>query len=318
MRKYPTPWQYLVDIIAQGRLKAAYASNDRKVRAAHDVAYRGLTEDEVVFEALPARKDGKLAYSMTSKVRGFKLAEVPFVTGSLAKMVKQNANLMVAHEDLATSQITGFYFCEDADQLHLLVHPNSNIHEALKMTGYEFEPQHYNVQAYAERDVVLQADGVVTIKHPVVAGEIYISHVQPYVPPIENRGVVSGFIAEDEPAYQSSLQEAPVKFATEPYDPSAPYVAKEAQPESLPEIPALDKAPAVGEEAGIPGYVAPSFTELTEDAVAKTVAIQEAAAVVPVSIPEEAVVEETAEAVVEEAPVEEVKPVVQIQKSKRK
>lgn len=275
MRKYPTPWQYLVDIIAQGRLKAAYASNDRKVRAAHDAAYRGLTEDEVVFEALPARKDGKLAYSMTSKVRGFKLAEVPFVTGSLAKMVKQNANLMAVHEDLATSQITGFYFCEDADQLHLLVHPNSNIHEALKMTGYEFEPQHYNVQAYAERDNVLQANGVVTIKHPVVAGEIYISHVQPYVAPV---------------------QEAPIQFSEETYQAKLKTVV-------------ADVAAEAGEQ-----QVDISATVLAEEAADKSVAIQEAASVVPVSIPAEEVVEETAE----EAPVEEAKPVVQIQKSKRK
>lgn len=179
MRKYPTPWQYLVDIVAQGRLKAAYASGDRKVRDLTDKNFRGLNEDEVVFEAVPGvRKDGKLAYSMTCKVRGFKIAELQFATGSLAKMVMRNANLMGTHEDLNTSQITGFYFCEDADQLHLLVHPNSNIHEALKMTGYEFEPQHYNVQAYAERDEVLLADGVVTVKHPVVAGEIYVSYVQ--------------------------------------------------------------------------------------------------------------------------------------------
>lgn len=178
MRKYPTPWQYLVDIVAQGRLKAAYASNNPKVRAEADKNFRGLTEDEVVFEALAPRKDGKQAYSLTCKVRGFKLNELTFATGSLGKMITQNANLMAQHEDLATSQITGFYFCEDADQLHLLVHPNSNIHEALKMTGYEFQPEHYTAELYTKRDEVLQANGAVTIKHPVVAGDIYISYVQ--------------------------------------------------------------------------------------------------------------------------------------------
>lgn len=179
MRKYPTPWQYLVDIVGQGRLKAAYASNNPKVRAEADKNFRGLTEDEVVFEKLADRKDGKLGYSLTCKVRGFKINELAFATGNLSKMVIQNANLMAQHEDLATSQITGFYFCEDADQLHLLVHPNSNVHEALKMTGYEFLPEHYNVELYAQRDEILQADGVVTVNHPVVAGQIYVSYVQP-------------------------------------------------------------------------------------------------------------------------------------------
>lgn len=279
MRKYPTPWQYLVDIVAQGRLKAAYASNDPKVRAAADKNFRGLVEDEVVFAPV-GNKNGKLVYSMTSKVRGFAIKELAFATGSLTKMVQQNANLMVKHDDLDSSQITGFYFCEDADQLHLLVNPNSNIHEALKMTGYEFQPEHYNVVMYAGRDAILKADGIVSIAHPVIAGEVFISYVQPVV----------------REGYKSSLQEEPIQFATEPYDPSAPFLAKEAQ---------SDKVPEVGEEAGIPGYVAPSFAELIDPAVEKSVAVQEAAKVVPVSTPVE-----------EEAAVEE-KPVVQQQKKKK-
>lgn len=282
MRKYPTPWQYLVDIVAQGRLKAAYASNDPKVRAAADKNFRGLVEDEVVFAPV-GNKNGKLVYSMTSKVRGFAIKELAFATGSLTKMVQQNANLMVKHDDLDSSQITGFYFCEDADQLHLLVNPNSNIHEALKMTGYEFQPEHYSVVMYAGRDAILKADGVVSIAHPVIAGEVFISYVQP-VAPTEKRGVIPSFIPEDEPTYQSSLQDEPVLFAKEAYDPSAPVV---------------------GEEAGIPGYVAPSFAELTDPAVEKSVAVQEAAKVVPVSTP------------VEEETVVEEKPVVQQQKKKK-
>lgn len=279
MRKYPTPWQYLVDIVAQGRLKAAYASNNPKVRAEADKNFRGLTEDEVVFEALAPRKDGKQAYSLTCKVRGFKLNELTFATGNLGKMITQNANLMARHEDLETSQITGFYFCEDADQLHLLVHPNSNIHEALKMTGYEFQPEHYKSELYAHRDDILQADGVVSIDHPVVAGQIYISYVQAPKSPLEQ-------IKERADAGENV-------FNTGTF--------------SLTEAPKVD-----ADQAGPVDYVTPfefskDATALAEGAADKTVAVQDAAKV------DEAPAQETAPA--EEAPAEE--PVVQIQKKKK-
>lgn len=218
MRKYPTPWQYLVDIVGQGRLKAAYASNNPKVRAEADKNFRGLTEDEVVFEKLADRKDGKLGYSLTCKVRGFKINELTFATGNLSKMIIQNANLMAQHEDLGTSQITGFYFCEDADQLHLLVHPNSNVHEALKMTGYEFLPEHYNVDLYAQRDEILQANGVVTINHPVVAGQIYVSYVQP-VKSTEQELEDAGF---GEPTKRDGLESLSIN--QEPYQDKAPVI----------------------------------------------------------------------------------------------
>lgn len=265
MRKYPTPWQYLVDIVAQGRLKAAYASNNPKVRAEADKNFRGLTEDEVVFEALAPRKDGKQAYSLTCKVRGFKLNELTFATGSLGKMIAQNANLMAQHEDLATSQITGFYFCEDADQLHLLVHPNSNIHEALKMTGYEFQPEHYKSELYAHRDDILQADGVVSINHPVVAGQIYISYVQ----------ALKNTNADKDAAGVEAF-----KAASEFVEP-----------------PVVDNS-----QAGPVDYVTPfefskDATALAEGAADKTVAVQDAAKV------DEAPAQETAPA--EEAPAEE-------------
>ncbi len=184
MRKYPTPWQYLVDLIATGRLKAAYASGDRKAIANAEAAYKGLSEDEVVFSAPTTRKDGKLVVNMTCK-RGFKLNDIVFNTGTLAKMVAQNANLMAAHEDLNTSQITGFYFCEDADQLHLLINPNSNLHEALKMTGYEFPPENYKTTIYPQRDDVLLAEGEIAITHPVVAGTVFVSYVQAPKSPLE-------------------------------------------------------------------------------------------------------------------------------------
>lgn len=265
MRKYPTPWQYLVDIVAQGRLKAAYASNNPKVRAEADKNFRGLTEDEVVFEALAPRKDGKQAYSLTCKVRGFKLNELTFATGSLGKMIAQNANLMAQHEDLATSQITGFYFCEDADQLHLLVHPNSNIHEALKMTGYEFQPEHYKSELYAHRDDILQADGVVSINHPVVAGQIYISYVQ----------ALKNTNADKDAAGVEAF-----KAASEFVEP-----------------PVVDNS-----QAGPVDYVTPfefskDATALAEGAADKTVAVQDAAKV------DEAPAQETAPA--EETPAEE-------------
>lgn len=179
MRKYPTPWQYLVDIVAQSRLKAAYASNNAKTIKQAEAYYKGLTEDEVVFSTpFKNPNTGKWVVSMTSHARGFKLADVNFNTGSLIKMVGANASHMATHDSLETSTVTGFYYSEEAEQNHLLVHPDSNIHEALKMTGYEFSPENYAINLYPERDGILKADGEVDISHPVVAGKVFISYVQ--------------------------------------------------------------------------------------------------------------------------------------------
>lgn len=286
MRKYPTPWQYLVDLVGQGRLKAAYASGDAKQRAEAEKNFRGLTEDEVVFEKLVDRKDGKLGYSLTCKVRGFKIKELTFATGSLAKMIQQNANLMVQHEDLATSQITGFYFCEDADQLHLLVHPNSNIHEALKMTGYEFQPEHYSATMYAGRDEILQADGVVSIEHPVIAGQIYISYVQPTgsaEQELENAGF-GDFGKRD------GLESLQINNA--PYSETAPVtdLTKGGQIGAVGE----PTAPAAEDKVVIPSVVNPVIVKEDETAVESETANEQPA---------------------EETPAEE--PVVQIQKKKK-
>uniref|UniRef100_A0AAU8KXR2 Uncharacterized protein n=1 Tax=Pantoea phage Survivor TaxID=3232176 RepID=A0AAU8KXR2_9CAUD len=254
MRKYPTPWQYLVDLIATGRLKAAYASGDRKAIANAEAAYKGLSEDEVVFSAPVTRKDGKLVVNMTCK-RGFKLNDIVFNTGTLAKMVAQNANLMAAHEDLNTSQITGFYFCEDADQLHLLINPNSNLHEALKMTGYEFPPENYKTTIYPQRDDVLLAEGEIAITHPVVAGTVYVSYVQQP----QSHEEIAQRVADENNVIRSQL---------------------------IPETPAelLESGAPLTDltQGGSPGPIvehefSKDATELAEGAADKTVAIQEAA-----------------------------------------
>lgn len=208
MRQTPTPWQYLIDLVSSARIKAAYKSGDQKLIDQAEKYYRSLSEDECVFttpvkvpEAL-----GKYQCDMSVKGRGFKIEKLRFNTGTVSAMVRPQANYMVEKKSLDTVTVTGLYFVVETDQLHLVIHPRSNIWEALKMTGYEFAPATFSTVSYDNRDTNLKADGHVDIKLPVVAGRIYISYVQRDVvtPPVAATEVVEqkealNTVVEDKP-----------------------------------------------------------------------------------------------------------------------
>lgn len=180
MRKVPTTWQYLLDIITKVRLDTAAKSKDPAWRAKQERYYKGLSEDECTFSrpTRPADASGKWEVDITCKGRGWKLEKVRYNTGTIFGMTRAASNYMVREEGLETQNVTGLYWLVGSERLHLLAHPQSNIWEALQLTGYEFSPAQFTTEIYPSRNVELRADGHIDIKDSVVAGRIYLSYVQ--------------------------------------------------------------------------------------------------------------------------------------------
>lgn len=185
MQQTPTPWQYLLDIVIKSKLAAAAASKDPAFRARQERYYTDLKEDQCEFSK-PVRKGENWYVTITCRERGFQLVDLPYKTGTLFPMVKPMANYVLEPESIAINTMTGLYYVMSNENLHLQVHPQSNIWEALKMTGYEFAPNHFVTKMYEQRNEELAADGHIDINHSVVTGRIYISYLQKHAEKVED------------------------------------------------------------------------------------------------------------------------------------
>lgn len=229
MQQTPTPWQYLLSIVTKSKLAAAATSKDPAFRARQERYYTDLQESECVFSR-PIKSGESWLVDVTCRGRGFQLKGLPYKTGTLVPMFKPMTNIMVKKEALDLNTMTGVYFVMENEQLHLLVHPQSNIWEALKMTGYEFSPSQFSTEVYPERNDLLKADGHVDIKDTVVSGRIYISYIQkppvkvtpepeaPVIPPVET--------VETKPEVAEKVEVKPEDQETEQ---SAPVEEKKAE-----------------------------------------------------------------------------------------
>lgn len=185
MQQTPSPWQYLLDIVIKSKLAAAAASKDPAFRARQEKYYTDLKEDQCEFST-PVRKGDNWYVTITCRERGFQLVDLPYKTGALFPMVKPMANYVLEPSSIAINTMTGLYYVMSNEHLHLQVHPQSNIWEALKMTGYEFAPKHFVTNMYEQRNEELAADGHIDINHSVVTGRIYISYLQKHAEKVED------------------------------------------------------------------------------------------------------------------------------------
>ncbi|AEV89689.1 hypothetical protein OBP_252 [Pseudomonas phage OBP] len=204
-----TPFQYLLDLTGASRIKAAKATGDAAAIAKAERFYLGLDESECEFTT-PWQNPlagNKWQVDVTVRTRGFKIPGLRFNTGTLSPMIRPGANIMANKSSLDLSTVTGLYHVYESDADHLLIHPNSNIYEALKMTGFVFDTSAFEVTWYPERDKDQKADGYVDVKHPVVAGRLFLSVVQrevsgaPNVPPVlptDAKNIIEGKSEETE------------------------------------------------------------------------------------------------------------------------
>lgn len=176
MQQNPTCYQYLLNIFTQSKLDIAAKLKDPAARAKQERFYTGVKETECVFTR-PVLKDGKWSVDITCAGRGWKYQGLRFNTGGLLGLVGPKANYTIELNRLRSQTVTGLYYAVDKETLHLVVQPQSNIWEALQMTGYSFSPSEFSVVDYEARDEKILADGHVDIRNNIVAGRVYITHV---------------------------------------------------------------------------------------------------------------------------------------------
>lgn len=180
MTKTPTIMQYLVDLVAKSKLQAAYASGDADLIAKQEKYYKGLSESEVTFTKPfnSALTGGKWQTTMTCKSRGFQITKLTYNTGTIKALTAAVIQGMAQKSSLDLISVAGVYFVEGSDNIHLVVEKDSNIFEALKLTGFEIPVDAFKTTVYDARNEELKADGHVDIDHSVVAGRILLSYIQ--------------------------------------------------------------------------------------------------------------------------------------------
>lgn len=275
-RALPTTNQYLLDNVAKARLNEAYATGDAKRIAQAEKYYKDLSEDECELTTPyehPEKRD-KWVTTLTCRPRGFTISRMTFGTGSVYKMIDPAMSLMLTPHSLELATVTNLYYIRDVDRWHLLVHKDANIHEALKMTGWEFKPEEYKVVMFPERNTDFIADGYVEVTGPVVAGRIFITTVYKELYPEAG---------QPKAAAESIVQPETLKMD------KAPVVNEElvGQPGPTSVVGTLEEtAGAPVEGVKLETEVVQSGDTLAEAAADKSVAILEAAKdVVPVAEP---------------------------------
>lgn len=239
MQQNPTCNQYLLNIFTESKLKAALSLKDPAARAKQEKFYTDVKETECIFTR-PVLKDGKWAVDITCAGRGWKYQGLRYNTGKLLGLVNAKANYTIEREKLRTQTVTGLYYAVDKDTLHLVVQPQSNIWEALLMTGYRFDPKEFSVHEYPNRDEALLADGHVDIRNTVVAGRIYITHVA-------RHQVVEKVMPDNQEFVEALKSEQPVVAVESVVEETLapPVKGIQLEPADLPEAVVMEEKPFV-------------------------------------------------------------------------
>lgn len=185
MIKTPTIMQYLVTLVANARLNAAYATNDAAAIAKAEKQYKNLSEDEVTFTKpfTSVLTNGKWQTTMTCVKRGWQIQKLTYNTGTLKALSAAVLQGVARKATLDLATVAGVYYIEETGNIHLLVEKDSNVFDALKLTGFEFPTDAFKTVIYDTRDIDGHADGYVDIDHSVVAGRFMLSYIQRKVEP---------------------------------------------------------------------------------------------------------------------------------------
>lgn len=179
MSTTPTIYQYMLNLFVNARIKTAEASGDAKAIARAHAAYDNISESEVTFSKFVKNTaTGKWTSTITSKVRGW-TGNINFNTGTLKALIGDNLQGVGKLESLVRMvDFPGLFFVDETQALYLVVEKDANIFEALKMSGYEFPTDTFNVILKKDFDPVTHSDGFVDIDHPIVTGRLLLSYIR--------------------------------------------------------------------------------------------------------------------------------------------
>lgn len=202
MTKIPTIMQYLVTLVANSRLNAAYATKDAATITKAEKQYKDLSEDEVTFTKpfSSVLTGGKWQTTMTCVKRGWQIQKLTYNTGTLKALTASVLQGIAHKETLGLATLPGVFYVEETGNIHLLVEKDSNVFDALKRTGYEFPTDSFKTVMYDTRDVEAFTDGYVDIDHSVVAGRFMLSYIQrkPVQEPAPQVGVQTLSVSKEE------------------------------------------------------------------------------------------------------------------------
>lgn len=171
----PTINQYLLDLFATAQLNAAQKTKDPKAIAKANNRYGNLTEAEVKFGAFVRDdKTGKYTVTLSSNSRGWGATKVSFNTGTIAALSRKNQQGGATLKALDLVTTPTLLYVDENDSRYLAVEKDTNIFEALKLTGYEFPADSFVPTIYGTPDLVNRAVGHVDLEHPIVVGRFFI------------------------------------------------------------------------------------------------------------------------------------------------
>jgi hypothetical protein len=181
MRMYPTPWQYFLDIISANRIKEVTATGNQAEIEKVLYRYANLREDEVVFSDAkfvekplrPSSSYWLISYDCIG--RKYRRPDIAFRSIPLKDMLHTRPEVAAAEFHRITKP--GFYLDRISGQYHILLHKDTNLWEALRMSGYEYDPERYTFEQYESYRMGYQADGHVDIKYPFIEGRIYVTYI---------------------------------------------------------------------------------------------------------------------------------------------
>lgn len=211
--RVPTPYQYLLDVDCKIRIDKAKASGDA-TKIANAIKYFGdLKETEVVFGPEiwvtdPFKPD--VGYWKTSYLcagRKFKIDPIKYTQGTVQAMLMPHARPNTL--DWSNCRLPGFYFnkCDNVNNLCLLYRKDIDIYEALKFSGFEFDPLKSHITTYPGFNGNLNANGHIDIEYSFVKGRIYFAYQTVFFDPDDPR---NPYRPDPVASRMMSVEEAPV------------------------------------------------------------------------------------------------------------
>jgi hypothetical protein len=171
----PTINQYLLDLLSKSQIAAAEKTGDSKKIALAKKNYEGLTESEVTFgKFVRDDKTGKYSVKIVAKSRNWTIEKMTFNTGTIEALSRQNQQGAAQISALEMVTAPGLIYVQENDSRYLAIQQDSNLYEALKLTGYEFPADSFVPTVYGEAKKDSKAVGQVDIDHPIVAGRFLL------------------------------------------------------------------------------------------------------------------------------------------------
>lgn len=179
MEKVPTINQYLLNLVSGVQITAAEKSKDAKKIAIANRDYKDLKESEVTFGPF-VRDDatGKWSTSIRANTRGWTLRKQVFSTGTIKGLARANQQGGEKLDALTLLRTPNLVYIQENDSYYLVVEKDTNVFEALKLTGYEFPADSFVPTIYGKPNKDNWAVGHVDLEHPIVAGRFLLYYLQ--------------------------------------------------------------------------------------------------------------------------------------------